>query len=62
MLLGTCTRRQVMGLTPSSQTLSCTMVSASTVLTLFVAQDLRERLMLTEYRFGIATPQLLVLS
>jgi len=44
----------VKGLTPSSQTLTCTMLSASTVLTPAAARDLRERLMPTDYRFGIA--------
>jgi hypothetical protein len=39
------------------------MVSAPTVLTPSVARDLRERLMPTDYRFGIAgPPQLLMLS
>jgi len=47
----------VMGLTPSSQTLTCTMASASTVLTPS-AGDLCGRLMPTDYRFGIADPLL----
>ena len=54
---GTRTRRHVMGLTPSSQTLTCTMASASTVL-MRSASDLCERLMPTDYRFGIAGPLL----